>query len=234
MTRDHADFYVGTGPNARWLARRRRRHGSKWLNSARRATPRRPPCSPPPTGTATRWPSPRCSSASAPHRRSGGFVAVPGPDAKVGQAVVGHHQQRLVRRRRRAGASCPPARPPREGPWFRPDPRCPPTAVSGPDAGSACRRVTRRRRPRLFTYTGFRACRSRSEPPCGRPTPFAHPRRGPPFSAGVCRAPRCLRCLGRGIGPLADLAAPASREVMHGLLQPGPGLHLLPAALRSR
>ena len=85
MTCDHADFHVGTGPNARWPGSVGEVGGpvSNWPNSARRATPRRPPCSPPPTETATRWPSPRWLIRQ--RVAEVGFVAVPGPNGKAGK-----------------------------------------------------------------------------------------------------------------------------------------------------
>lgn len=133
MPRDHADFYVGTGPNARWLGSladvggpaelaRLGAAGDAETTAVLSATDR--------NGFAM------AVAALLVRQRAAevGFVAVPGPDGKAdwpwlattssgwyayaladGQALVSAHG----------------------GPWFRPDPRRPDGGAgvaTGPDA----------------------------------------------------------------------------------------------------
>lgn len=225
MTRDHADFYVGTGPNARWLGSvadvggptelaRLGAAGDAETTAVLSATDR--------NGFAM------AVAALLVRQRAAevGFVAVPGPDRKAdwpwlattssgwyayaltdGQVLVSAHG----------------------GPWFRPDPRRPDGGAgvaTGPDAALPVFGDTTPKTA-TFTYTGFRGLPIpiRATLPPVPPAYLAH--RG---EVALAVAGAAEYVLGRR-WPLADLAASAVREVMHGLLRPGParGLHVLPA-----
>jgi hypothetical protein len=116
----------------------------------------------------------------------------------------------------------------RGGPWFHPDPARPDggtESATGPDAELPVLRDTSPKAA-TFTWKGFR----------GLPIPITTTLPPVPHSylthrgnAALAVANAVERVLDRH-WPLADLAAPAIRELMLGLLRPGPArnLHVLP------
>ena len=225
MTRDHTDFYVDTGPNARWLGSLADVGGP--VDLAR-------------LGAAGDVATAEVLSAADLGTYEGavaalltrlravevGFVVVPGPAGQAGWPWLattssGWYAHAFADGQVRVSAH--------GGPWFRPDPRRPDGgagAASGPDADLPVLGDTTPKTA-TFTWTGFRVLPIpiRATLPPVPPAYLAH--RG---EVALAVAGAAEYVLGRR-WPLADLAASAIREVMHDLLQPGParGLHVLPA-----
>jgi hypothetical protein len=225
MTCDHADFYVGTGPDARWLGSladvgglvelaRLGAAGDAETTAVLSATDR----SDYEVAVATLLVRQRAAEV--------GFVAVSGPEGKAGWPWLSTTSSGWYAHAFAEGQVLVSAH---SGPWFRRDPRGPDGgagAVTGPDAALPVFGDTTPKTA-TFTYTGFRGLPIpiRATLPPVPPAYLAH--RG---EVALTVAGAAEYVLGRR-WPLADLAAPAIREVLHGLLQPGParGLHVLPA-----
>ena len=225
MTRDHADFYIGTGPTARWLGTLAEVGGPVEL--ARLGA----------TGdaettevlSAADLGTYEAAVAALLTRQRAveiGFVAAPDPDGEAGWPWLattsgGWYAYAFVDGQVRVSAH--------GGPWFRPDldrPDGGAGVASGPDADLPVFGDTAPKTA-TFTWTGFRGLPIpiRATLP---PAPSAYLAHRGEVALAVAGAAECV--LGRR-WPLADLATPAIREILHSLLRPGParGLHVLPA-----
>ncbi|EHR48356.1 hypothetical protein SacmaDRAFT_0040 [Saccharomonospora marina XMU15] len=225
MTRDHADFYVGTGPTARWLGSLAEAGGPVELARLGAAGDAEPTevLSAADLGTYE-----AAVAALLTRQRvvETGFVAAPGPDWEAGWPWLattsgGWYAYAFVDGHVRVSTH--------GGPWFRPDldrPDGGAGVASGPDADLPVFGDTAPKTA-TFTWTGFRGLPIpiRATLPPVPPAYLAH--RG---EVALAVAGAAEYVLGRR-WPLADLATPAIREILHSLLRPGParGLHVLPA-----
>jgi hypothetical protein len=221
MSRDHADFYLGTGPDARWLGSLAEIGGPNLVSRLDARAGHRVR-----TGVLSTRDSHTYETAVAAlldHHRDteGGFVAVPGLGEDLGwpwleatstlwfaYAFTDHDVRASLR----------------GGPWFTPDldlPDCGATTGTGPDAELPIIGDTTSKTA-TFTWSGFR----------GHPIPITQTLPPVPESYLVHRGEVALAVAGSAelvLGrrwPLADLNRAAIHKVTLTLLAPGPAPNL--------
>lgn len=219
---DHADFYVGTGPDARWLGSL-----ADLDHTAEPAGPLSAVAGLLAAATRSAYEA-GVAALLAEHRaREVGFVALPGPGEAGGWPWLaatsgGWNAYTFVDGRVLSSA--------RGGPWFVPNPDLPDRGAASAIGPCVELPVVGDTEPKkaAFAWSGFRF---RGMPvPISTTLPPVSPdylaRRG---EVALAVAAAVEEVVGRR-WPLADLARPAVREAMHSLLRPGPavGFHELP------
>jgi hypothetical protein len=212
MSADHADFYLDTGPHARWL-------GSLSEHGHPSALAALAP-SVPAAATAGAFAA-AVTALLADHRADEvGFAAAPArPGDRTGWPWLandsgGWHAYTFVDGRVQAST--------RGGPWFAPEPALPDGGADSPTGLVAVLPVIGDTAPKKVTVTvkGFRFR--------GMPVPLTTtvPPMSPDYLArrgevASVVATAVEEVVGRR-WPLPDLARPAIREATHSLLRPGP------------